>query len=138
MKFCYLSLCHSFLLTFHNHPVKIKIKKIVLTVVLISESSSIFFNKVSQSPCKVKGKNIVYAIILQRFKEISLLMFWFHSVIKWNIKIAAKKIQLDRIWDLNSTQYNNSKMTTIEFLELAKTNMCCVHILKYQTKYQTE
>lgn len=103
-----------------------------------SRTSSIFFNKVSQSPCKVKGKNIVYAIILQRFKEISLLMFWFHSVIKWNIKIAAKTIQLDRIWDLNSTQYNNSKMTTIEFLELAKTNMCCVHILKYQTKYQTE
>ena len=63
MIYCYQTLGHSFLLNFQNHPVKIKIKKIVLTVFLISESSSIFFNKVSQSPCKGKGKNIVYAIL---------------------------------------------------------------------------
>ena len=28
---------------------------------------------------------------------------------------------------VNSTQYNKSNMTTIEFLELAKTNMCCTY-----------
>ena len=44
----------------------------------------------------------------------------FQSEIKWNINI-------DRIWDLNSTQYNKSHMTSIEFLELAKAKMSCTY-----------
>ena len=49
-------------------------------------------------------------------------------MIKWNINIAAKKNPIGQDLRLkNSTQYNRSKMTPIEFLELAKTNMCCTY-----------